>query len=140
MKSVTVRRSVEEAFAHFTDEIATWWPLRSHSVGEEKAETCVFEGRVGGKIYERHRDGTTAVWGAVTAWERPHRAAFTWHPGRAPDTAQEVEVRFTPTDAGTQVDVTHSGWERYGAKAAEAHAGYDSGWEFVLGRYTGQPD
>jgi hypothetical protein len=34
-KSITVGWSPEAAFRRFTAEIASWWPLRSHSVGEE---------------------------------------------------------------------------------------------------------
>lgn len=59
-KSVSVRRSPEEAFHLYTDGIDTWWPRRTHSVGEERAATVGFESRAGGRIFERTDDGTGA--------------------------------------------------------------------------------
>jgi uncharacterized protein YndB with AHSA1/START domain len=133
-KSVRVKGSAEAAFRLFTAGIGGWWPLASHSVCESDAVACVVEGRVGGRFYERDRAGKEHVWGTVTAWEPPDRLAFTWHPGRAADTAQQVEVRFSDAGAGmTLVELTHTGWDRLGAKAADARQGYEKGWGFVLG-------
>ncbi len=56
-KSITVKKSPRDAFALWTDGIATWWPLVSHSVHELEAETCVFESKLGGRIYERSKKG-----------------------------------------------------------------------------------
>jgi uncharacterized protein YndB with AHSA1/START domain len=136
---VTVARTPEAAFRLFTEETHTWWPLASHSVGQEEAEACIFEGREGGRIFERCRDGRTHTWGTVLAWEPPHRVAFTWHPGRGEETAQRVEVRFVPVgDEGTRVELTHRDWEVLGEKAEETRRGYEKGWAFVLGEcYTG---
>ncbi len=50
-KSVTVNLSVEDAFRLFTEGIHTWWPLASHSIGEEDAESCVLEEKEGGRVY-----------------------------------------------------------------------------------------
>lgn len=122
----------------FTEEITTWWPIRTHSVGEARTERVVFEGRVGGEIHEIIRGGVRAVWGTVTAWEPPHRVAFTWHPGQAPDLAQEVEVRFVRLNEGTRLELTHRGWERLGAMARRARFGYNLGWAYVLAVWAGR--
>ena len=135
-KSVLVESSVEHAFRVFTEGIGGWWPVESHSVFAEDAETAILEGRVGGRLYERSRAGEEAVWGTVTAWEPPHRIALTWHPGRGEETAQELEVRFSPEGGGTRVDLAHSGWERLGERAGEVRARYETGWEPVLGSYV----
>ena len=116
-KTVTVRCSVEDAFHIFTERIAAWWPLETHSVGEHLSETCAFEGRLGGRLYERLADGTEVLWGEVLQWGPPNLLAFTWHPGQEPDSAQTVEVVFTAIDEGTRVELTHSGWEKLGAAA-----------------------
>lgn len=137
-KSVTVRWSVEDAFARFTEGMAAWWPLRTHSVGGENAETCLFEGRAGGRILERGRDGTEARWGTVLTWEPPRRVIFTWHPGRAPETAQEVEVTFAEEGQRTRLTLTHRGWEALGAGADAARRRYASGWTPALARYRGR--
>jgi len=136
VKTVIVKASPERAFRRFTDEMASWWPLQSHSVGEDQAETVTMEGRVGGRIVERIRDGRQCVWGTVTAWEPPRRVAFTWHPGREPATAQDVEVSFSADGERTRVVLRHSGFERLGRLARRARHGYPIGWEYVLGLYA----
>jgi uncharacterized protein YndB with AHSA1/START domain len=137
-KSITVGIPVEAAFRLFTDGIHTWWPLASHSVGEERAESCVLEGRRGGRLYEVLQDGSEADWGEVLAWEPPRRFVTTWHPGRESATAQELEVVFTAEGDGTRVDLTHRNWELVGGKAEEMRRGYVKGWDYVLGFYTGR--
>jgi len=137
-----VRRSVElrcgpaDAFRLFTDEIDSWWPLATHSVGQSDAVSCHFEGRDGGRIYETHQDGTTHVWGTITAWEPSARVVFTWHPGRDATTAQEVELRFIGTKQGTRVELVHRGWEILGDLAEETRANYETGWVPVLDTYV----
>lgn len=136
-KEVTVPVPVEKAFAMFTERIGEWWPLPSHSIGAERAIDAVFESRLGGRLYERLDDGTEHDWGAVLVWEPPGRFVITWHVGRPPEVHTEVEVRFEPKgDGGTGVSLEHRNWERLGTGAAELRAGYDGGWDTVLGHYT----
>jgi hypothetical protein len=134
-KQIKVSLNQEAAFRLFTEGMDKWWPLASHSVGEEKAKTCVFEGHVGGRIYEVMEDGSQAEWGKVLTWEPFEKVTFTWYPGRTPDTAQEVMVTFNETPGGTQVDLVHKGWEILGEKAQTGRVGYDFGWDFVLANY-----
>jgi hypothetical protein len=137
VKRVTVPLSVEQAFRRFTEQMATWWPMETHSVGEKDTESVAFEGQVGGRIFETLRSGDTSVWGTVLVWEPFGRVVFTWHPGREPSSAQEVEVRFSAVDDQTEVVVTHRGWETLGDEASQMRSGYDKGWDFVLGRFVG---
>ena len=132
-KAIEVTAAPDRAFRLFTEGMAGWWPVRTHSVGEDRAETVVFEPGLGGRIYERTLDGDEHVWGTVTAWEPPGRVVFTWHPGRGPDTEQDVEVRFEPSGTGTRVELVHTGWERLGDRAAAVRENYDGGWDIVLG-------
>ena len=136
-KSLTVNCDVEHAFRVFTDEIATWWPTSSHSIGGDKVETVVFEGRVDGRVYERQADGTAGEWGRVLVWEPPYRLVLAFYPGREPSESTEVEVRFTPDGDRTLLELEHRGWEIRGEKAPDVRASYDSGWDVVLGHYTG---
>jgi uncharacterized protein YndB with AHSA1/START domain len=136
-KTVRITAPPERAFRRFTEELGAWWPLRSHSVGQSDAETVTMDPRVGGRIVEHIRGGREAVWGTVTAWDPPRCVAFTWHPGREPGTAQDVEVRFTPDGTGTRVELEHRGFERLGpALGRKARRGYPLGWEYVLGIYA----
>ena len=139
-KSVTVAVPIERAFEVFTEEIAEWWPLRTHAVDTEHSETVVMEGRVGGRLFERTPGGEEHTWGTVTAWEPPHRVVYSWHPGRGEETAQEVEVAFTPDGEGTRVDVRHSGWAKLGDRMEEIVASYDEGWDKVIGLYAQAAD
>jgi DNA-binding transcriptional ArsR family regulator/uncharacterized protein YndB with AHSA1/START domain len=139
VKTIVVPLEVPHAFELFTAKMAGWWPLDTHSVGGGKTRTCRFEARPGGRIYEVMADGGEAEWGVVKLADPPRRVVFTWHPGRPASTAQEVEVTFRQVEGGTEVRLEHRGWERYGENAAEARAGYDTGWDHVLGdRYGGK--
>ena len=122
----------ERAFALFTEEMGSWWPLGSYSVAGEEAAEAVFEGWQGGAIFERTRDGTTHVWGTVLEWEPPFRLAFSWHPGRTPSTAQRVELVFEADGDGCRLTLIHSGWDALGDEAEGTRTGYESGWDFVL--------
>jgi hypothetical protein len=135
-KLVQVNLPIEEAFRLFTEGMSTWWPLESHSVGAERTKRCVFEGHHDGRIYEVQDDGGEAEWGSVKVWNPPDAVAFTWYPGREADTAQDVEVRFRSIPEGTELDLIHHGWELLGDKAEETRAGYDSGWDIVLGNFV----
>lgn len=135
-KSVAVACSLEDAFRVFTEEVASWWPLATKSVGQEDSEMLVIEPRAGGRVYERVRSGQEHDWGEVLAWEPPGRIVFSWHPGRDPGTGQEVEVRFTTDRGHTRVELEHRGWERLVETAAEIPAHYASGWDEVLDRYA----
>ena len=64
-KRVQVNLPIEEAFELFTTRMTEWWPLESHSIGGASTVRCVFEGWVGGRIYEVQSDGTEATWGEV---------------------------------------------------------------------------
>jgi uncharacterized protein YndB with AHSA1/START domain len=135
-KSVEVAVPTDTAFRVFTERAGSWWPLATKSVGQEEAVDLIFEPEVEGRVYERLRSGDEHAWGRILAWEPPHRLVFTWHPGREPETGQEVEVRFTPSGAGTRLDLEHRGWDRLVATADEIPEHYDSGWDEVLARFV----
>lgn len=134
-KELKVGLSQEQAFRLFTEGIHKWWPLPTHSVGEAQAESCYFEGWVGGRIMEVLRDGSQSEWGKVLVWQPYELVKFQWYPGRTADSAQEVTVSFREIEDGTLVDLVHVGWETLGAQAQAARTGYDSGWDFVLAKY-----
>jgi uncharacterized protein YndB with AHSA1/START domain len=134
-KSVTIDRSVEDAFRLYTEQLATWWPLSTHSVEKENVETVIFEAHEGGRFYERAKNGDEHAWGTILVWDPPRRIVHSWHPGRGEDTAQEVELTFKPDGDGTRVELVHTGWERLGDRMRETMASYEKGWDKVLGRY-----
>jgi uncharacterized protein YndB with AHSA1/START domain len=135
-KSVTVHVPVDTAFHVFTAELGSWWPLATKSVSQEEAETVVVEPRAGRRVYERARSGEEHLWGEVLVWEPPSRFAFSWHPGRAAETSQEVDVSFTAVEEGTRVELEHRGWERLVGPGGEIPDHFDSGWDEALASYV----
>ena len=134
-KTVTVDCAVEEAFRIFTADARSWWPVESHSIHENVAE-IVFEEHEGGEVYEVSESGERGHWAQVLAWEPPNRLVLAWNVLNAESMPTEVEVRFAPVGAGTRVEVEHSGWERLAEGAPDKRESYDTGWDFVLGRYA----
>jgi uncharacterized protein YndB with AHSA1/START domain len=141
-RAVTVRLDPERAFELFTAEMDAWWPVETHarSVDEFEEETVKterleFQGRVGGRILEHLSTGEARPWGEITEWDPPSRFVVAWKPNSRPTPPTELEVRFVPDGSGTRVELEHRGWERLGEIAAEAHAGYSTGWNPVLERF-----
>ena len=137
-RSISVSWGPEKAFRRFTEEFGSWWPGRTHSIGGDRIKQIVFEQHVGGRIYEEHVDGRRFQWGQVTVWEPPNRVRFTWHPARDSSTSQDVEIEFKADGTGTRLELTSTGWERWGRRATRARKGYDLGWGYVLNIWAGR--
>jgi uncharacterized protein YndB with AHSA1/START domain len=134
-KTVIVRCDVERAFRVWTEQIDLWWP-KSHSRSGDPNTTVIFEAQIGGRLYERTSQGTEHDWGEITAWEPPHRLAYTWYLGSGPTKPTHVEVRFSSeTPSSTRVDVTHRGPEWIGELWLRNSARYDASWNAVLEGY-----
>jgi uncharacterized protein YndB with AHSA1/START domain len=134
-KTVTVDCTVEEAFRVFTADARSWWPVDSHSIHQTVKE-IVFEPYAGGEVYELSEAGERGHWASVLQWDPPSRLVLAWNVLRAEDEATEVEVRFVPEDGRTRVELEHRGWERVAEGGSEKRGDYDTGWDFVLGRYV----
>ena len=134
-KTVHVEVPVARAFELFTARLGEWWPLATHSVGEETARDVTMHCHLGGQIVETLQDGSTAVWGTVTDWASPDLVAFTWHPGQPEAEATRVEVSFVAAGARTEVTLRHSGWSSR-PDGERARSQYDGGWDLVLARFT----
>jgi uncharacterized protein YndB with AHSA1/START domain len=134
-KSVFVPLPSDAAFDLFVRRIHEWWPLAARSVFLEDAASCHAEPRVGGRLYERHRDGREETWGRFLTFEDGKRVVFTWHPGIADTSATEVEINFLPVTSETRVDVEHRHWERLGERASFVRGIVDGGWPGILARF-----
>lgn len=132
IKTVTVRCSPETAFRHFTEGMGSWWPVVTHHVAPDP-ETCVFEPKLGGRIYERGKNGVETKWGSVLAWDPPKRFVFSWELScsRQLEDAR-VEVSFTRVPEGTEVKLVHTGWEHMGTEAVPMRDRFNAGWATVF--------
>jgi uncharacterized protein YndB with AHSA1/START domain/uncharacterized protein YciI len=139
-RAVIVDANLASAFAVFTDEFGSWWPIDNFSVFGAGGTVAIDAG----EIVEVSASGEKAHWGTVTEWEPPHRLAFTWHPGQPADRqSSQVEVSFTDLDDHTLVVLEHSGWEVFDDPES-ARASYGKGWPTVIAAYAAslahQPD
>jgi hypothetical protein len=132
-KTIRVRLEPADAFDLFTRQMARWWPFVPFSCSGASALRVEFEPKVGGVVVEHTKDGARHLWGTLTAWEPPHRFAMTWHPARTPEQATRLAVEFAAlAGGGTEVRLTHDGWE---AREAGVRENYDGGWNTVLARF-----
>jgi DNA-binding transcriptional ArsR family regulator len=127
-KSILVDAPALRAFDLFLDQ-ARWWPLATHHIAEQPAETVVLEPFVGGRWYERSRDGNETQWGSVLAFEPPHRLLLSWQMSsdwtHEQDSARasEIEVSFLAEARNrTRVVFEHRHLERYGKQAERMRA------------------
>ncbi len=135
LRTATVARPPEEAFAVFTDEIGAWWPLPTHGVFGDRSGGLRFHG---GALVETAIDGTTSVWAEVVEWDPPAGFTISWHPGRSEGPSSLVEVAFEADGAGTRVHIRHHGWEAFGAEGL-AHRRNKVGptaWGYVLDHFA----
>jgi uncharacterized protein YndB with AHSA1/START domain len=143
-QTVTVDVPPERAFAVFTADLASWWPLEAYHIGAQPAVGVVVEPRAGGRWYERAADGSECDWGRVLAWEPPHRVVLAWQISadwqHDPGLVTEVEVRFDAEEGDrTRVELEHRGLEAYGERAQEMRDTFGSpdGWAGLLKRFAG---
>ncbi len=130
-KTLVLSCSPERAFAVFTDEVDTWWPIETHSVHGAGGSAHLDER----SMYEIAADGTRNEWGTVLVWEPPSRIVMTWAPGQDKSDLTELELRFVPEGDGTRFELIHRGWERFGENAEANRNSYDGGWDGVLVKF-----
>jgi uncharacterized protein YndB with AHSA1/START domain len=130
---VVVEAPIERAFAVFTKEIGTWFPSDYNLLDVDIAER-VFEGHVGGHVYDRGVDGSECHWARVLAFEPPNRVIISWDINARwqvetdPDKTSEVEVRFVAETPGrTRVELEHRKLDRHG-----------EGWEGLRDSVAGE--
>ncbi|HET7234917.1 MAG TPA: SRPBCC domain-containing protein [Actinomycetota bacterium] len=147
LRSVTVRCDPERAFRLFTEEMGSWWPVRTHARAvtefedeDLKVERVEFQTFEGGSVLEHMSNGETLPWGEVVAWDPPRSFVLAWKPHPRPTPPTEVEVRFTAQGQHTIVELEHRAWERLGEDVEEIRAGYSEGWIVTLERFRARAD
>jgi uncharacterized protein YndB with AHSA1/START domain len=143
-RSIMVQAPPERAFAVLTTGMSSWWPLESHHIGDAVAVEVVIEPFAGGRWFERDADGNECDWGSVTEWEPPTRALLAWHLTPEwtfdpdPAKATELEIRCTPQDGGTLVELEHRGFEKHAESGAvmREKVAAEGGWGELLELYA----
>jgi uncharacterized protein YndB with AHSA1/START domain len=140
--TVTVPITPERAFRLFTEELESWWPMDTHTLGEGPV-TEVFETREGGRWYELAEDGSECTVATMLVWQPPRRLVMAWQLtpewSFEPDLerATQVEVTFHEAGAGTRVTLEHRGFEAYGEAGTGMRdsVGGEEGWPVIMRRY-----
>ena len=142
--SVVVEVPVDRAFKVFTKDFGRFKPPEHNLLGVEIAET-VFEGRVGGYLYDRGVDGSECRWARVLAYEPPSRVVLSWDISphwqieTDPAKTSEFEVRFIAETPGrTRVELEHRNLDHHGERWEGVRDGVDGdqGWPLYLKRYA----
>lgn len=143
-QQIVVSATVERAFTVFTAQFGAFKP-REHNLLSSPIADTVFEGRVGGHIYDVGEDGSRCEWARVLVYEPPSRVVFSWDIGPTwqvetdPAKTSEVEVRFIAEAADrTRVELEHRYLDRHGdgwRAVADGVAG-DEGWPLYVRRYA----
>jgi hypothetical protein len=145
-KSVHVKAAPARAFDIFAGGVSRWW-LKTHSINPTKSpiKDVIIEPRVGGRWFERGEDGSECDWGKVLAWEPPTdqgegRLLLAWQISAEfkydPTLITEVEIRFTPVDSGTLVELEHRLIERMGERGAGMREAFTRGWGLLIDSFA----
>jgi hypothetical protein len=138
--TIDVAATPEHAFEVFA-AIDSWWN-RDHHLLPGTLKACGVEPRVGGEVWEENDAGERCVWGRVLTWDPPRAFAFSWLLGvdfslPAPDAVgSRVTVSFTPTSAGTHVELVHDQLDVHGAGWESYREGLDEGWPKLLALFA----
>jgi uncharacterized protein YndB with AHSA1/START domain len=125
--ALRVKATPERAFAAFVDEIGAWWrpsPLfqTTPRPGRLSFEFAGGSPGEGGRLIETREGGKVFEIGKITAWEPPHRLAFSWRQANFPlDLHTEVEVGFQAVGDETRVSVEHRGFDQMPKESAARH-------------------
>jgi uncharacterized protein YndB with AHSA1/START domain len=130
-KVLHVHAPVERAFDVFTTGMPGWWPVATHSIA---SGVLSISWEVGGIAVETVA-GARHEWFDVVEFDPPHVVAMRWRvTPESPVTS--LRVSFEAEGDDTRVELTHTGWESFGADAARSFGGYEGGWDVVLGQYV----
>ena len=139
---VVVEAPVDRAFRVFTEKMETWWPA-THHIGKADMKSIVLERRTNGRWAEIGSDGSECNWGRVLVFDPPKRLVLAWQLTSTwqfdENFVTEVEVNFTPLDAGrTRVALEHRNLERFGTdeENVKKSVGSDGGWPLILSNFA----
>ena len=143
-RTLHIKVPIDRAFKVFTEKMGSWWPA-SHHIGGTPFKDILIDPRAGGRWYEINANGEECIWGAVLAFEPPHRVVLSWHlqPDwtSSPDMARASEVALEFVAEGpesTRVEFEHRHLERHGAgwEQMREQVGSERGWPMILDLYV----
>lgn len=135
-KRITLDCAPVLAFRVFTNDMAKWWPMDTHSVSAGNnvlPAKLILECGGCGRIVEIDGNGKAHPWGHFQDFQTPFRVLIAWHVDDTPDHSTYIEVVFgMETNGVTTVVLTHSGWDIFGDDAEKEYSRYDADWDVVF--------
>lgn len=141
---VTVPLVPSDAFALFTEGLASWWPAE-YTWSQGTLVNLSIEPRRGGRCTEQGPYGFQCDWGRVLEWSPPQKLVLTWQiglnrdPQPDPQQASTLEIVFQAASADTtRVALEHRDIDRHGDGANDYRIALASeyGWPYILHRYV----
>ena len=134
-RTVLLACDPHQAFALFTEQISTWWPV-SHRPSKSSEGQLVLDPL--GPFFERAADGTETPLGRVLEWRPPHHLLLDFYLGTSPTAPTAVTVTFTPQGSGTLVKIHHSPKPESQALWDQRASVYERSWASVLAALANQ--
>jgi uncharacterized protein YndB with AHSA1/START domain len=128
-RSILINATPERTWREFEtfERMAAWWG-KGHTLK-------VYEPREGGHIemeVEAHGE-LRRFGGAILVFDPGRELTFedNWIPEKEWPVPVYITIRLTPFENGTLVELLVHGFERFGDKASERHAGLETGWSIT---------
>jgi uncharacterized protein YndB with AHSA1/START domain len=131
----TVEAEAEHAFDLWANRAELWWP-KGHTMSGSDGCQIIFEGRSGGRVFERTPQGEEHEWGDVLDWEPPRRIRYLWHLFFDRSEATTVDVTFVPKGARTAVRIRQTGFELLGDAGVERRQRTGNAWAAITELYA----
>jgi len=133
VEETTIAASIERVFEALVNQrdLAAWWT----EPGSCSAIHWSVDPRVGGAWLSRWRwehGGEFAIGGTILRLTRPVLLEYDWWDDRYPGMRTVVRYDLVPTERGTHLKVTHSGFET----GRQDLADYRGGWWRVLAKLS----
>ena len=125
VRAIVLDCPVTQAFEVFTQKVDLWWP-RGHRKSRET--TLHFTDDA---LIERGADGSAWTMGRITAIDPPRLLQLDWFPG-SPAAPTAVEIRFSKTESGTQITITHRALPESASIWPQRVALFTKSWDAVL--------
>ena len=124
IKTIFIKAKPEQVWGFLTeaDKLARWF----HEANGDMAEGQDYHLK-----YENpERAGDKLIWGRVLEMDKPNRLVYTFTHQWLKEVETTVSWELTALNGGTQVKVTHAGFEKLAAEEQyEMLSSHDKGWD-----------
>jgi uncharacterized protein YndB with AHSA1/START domain len=138
--SIVVAATPARVWQAWVEEMNQWW-TKPYYNDHARVTGLYMEPKLGGRYVEKWgEEGAGFLIGTIVEWLPPLRMAFTWSESTWGGVHTLVRIELSAGErGGTRLQCTHEGFERL-ADGEQTGAGYQHGWEDLLGRLKAHLD